>query len=298
MRAELVCLGALVLDEVLVLDRLPGPGEDVRARASMAGPGGSAANVARLAAALGIGTALVARVGQDEAGRRLAREVRGEGVRLLLQRDPRRPTGRSIALVEADGGRRFLTLAGAETALAREEGLRRAIGGAGWLFVSGYELEGPGRGTVVGAVRRTTRAVAFDPSPVVERLPERELSAVSRAARLVLATREELAVLRARGLEPAAWVEKRGAEGAAVGGALGEVSVPAPRPPHGRVVDTTGAGDAFAAGLVAALVRGLPLDAALRFAVSCGTAAVCGLGAGHALLHAAALRRWLERRAR
>lgn len=294
MRAPLVCVGALVLDEVLLVDRLPGPGEDVPARPGPAGAGGSAANVARLAAALGVGAALVARVGEDEAGRRLARQLRGEGVRTVLQRDPRRPTGRSIAIVEPGGGRRFLTLQGAETALAFDGRLAAAVAGEGWLFASGYELEGPGARAILRAVRASPRAVLFDPSPVVGRLPAEVLAPAVRAARLVVGTREELAALRARGLRPAAWVEKRGAEGAAAGGALGEAAVPASRPPHGRVVDTTGAGDAFAAGLLAALLRGAGVARALRFAVACGAAAVCGAGPGHAIVHADRLRARLE----
>jgi ribokinase len=293
-RPVLVCLGALILDEVLLVERPPGPGEDVPARPGPAGPGGSATNVARLAAALGVPTLLVARVGEDGIGRRLAREVRAEGLRTIVQRDPRRPTGRSIAIVEPDGARRFLTLRGAEAALAFDRRLSAAIGGEGWLFASGYELEGPGARAVLRAIRTTPRAVLLDPAPVVERLPDRVLAPAVRRARIVVGTGEELAVLSARGFAPASWVEKRGAEGAAAGGGLGVATVPAARPPHGRVTDTTGAGDAFAAGLLAGLIRGSDLEGAMRIAAACGAAAVCGPGAGHALLHAARLRSRLE----
>lgn len=295
MTLSLVCIGAAVLDETLRVERAPGPGEDVPARQGPVGPGGSAANVARLAAALGVPAVLVARVGRDEVARRLVRALRVEGLRTVLQRDPRRPTGRSLAIVEADGERRFLTLQGAETALAFDRRLAAAIRGTGWLFASGYELEGPGSRAVLRAIASTPRAVAFDPSPVVGRLPDALLARVIRRADLVIGTAEELGVLSARGLGPVSWVEKRGTEGAVAGGALGVAAVPAARPPHRRVVDSTGAGDAFAAGLLAALLRGLDLPGALKIAAACGAAAVCGLGAAHALVHAPVLRSRLER---
>lgn len=76
---------------------------------------------------------------------------------------------------------------------------------------------------------------------------------------------------------------KLGAAGALLSDPTGGVRSLAPVVPPGPVVDTTGAGDAFFAGLLAGLLRGLTLDDAGRLAAAAGACCVTGLGASAGL---------------
>ena len=70
-------------------------------------------------------------------------------------------------------------------------------------------------------------------------------------------------------------VIKLGAEGAI---ALREGQLVRAAAPRVAVMDTTGAGDSFAAGFVSATISGWPLEESLRLAVACGTASVRAIG--------------------
>ena len=81
---------------------------------------------------------------------------------------------------------------------------------------------------------------------------------------------------------------KLGAQGALVSPAAGEFVEIDPIPPPGPIIDTTGAGDAFNAGLIAGLARGMTVAEAGRVAAAAGACCVTGLGA------TAGLRGWEE----
>jgi sugar/nucleoside kinase (ribokinase family) len=105
-----------------------------------------------------------------------------------------------------------------------------------------------------------------------------EAQRLTGSADPVMAARElwrRAAAGRGTGRPPPIVVVKLGAEGALAARADELVRVAAPRVP---VVDTTGAGDSFDAGFIAAHVSGWPLDEALTLAVTCGSATVQAAG--------------------
>jgi ribokinase len=241
----LVVLGDLMVDVVArgTLAR----GADAPARISVNG-GGSAANVAAWAAALGTPVTLVCNVGDDERGRTAVEELRAGGVEVRARIDPVRPTGTCVVVVEG-GERTMLSDAGANDAPLAE------IPVGDHLHVVGYALlrDGP-RASALAAIERARAAgmtVSVDPSPMVRRgaIPPVDL---------LLPNEREAALVEGE------MVIKLGAAGAR----WGDVHVPAEPV---EVVDTTGAGDAFAAGLLTARLAGADRPAALR--AGCATAA-------------------------
>jgi ribokinase len=262
-----------------VVCRLDGPialGSDAPARIEF-GYGGSAANVGAWAAAAGAAPVLVGRIGADERGRAAEAELRATGVDARLAVDGERPTGTCVVLVGPDGERSMIPDPGANDGLVEQDLPDSLLAEGDHLHLTGYSLVRDGsRRAARSAIERARgrgMSVSVDPSSaallspafldelagVGLLLPNEEEAAVlsgegdSERAALALAERvpEVVVTLGAGG---ALWTDGRSAcrvaaavEGGAEAGAL----------------DTTGAGDAFAAGFLAARLTGAGPEASL-----------------------------------
>ena len=115
---QVLFVGSIHLDRMIQLATLPTPGETVIATGSWSQLGGKAANQAVAAAQHPqVQAALMACVGDDEAGRQAQGTLTTLGVRTFLQVTPQLPTGSSVALLEASGENVGVVLPGANTAL-------------------------------------------------------------------------------------------------------------------------------------------------------------------------------------
>ena len=257
-------IGDLLLD---VLAEVGGPlarGTDTRAAISVRA-GGSSANMAVWLARLGVETHFVGKVGHDVFGRSLKEELEREGVVPRLAVDPSAPTGKVVILVDDAGERTMITDRGASRRLRPEDLPEGLFEGGRHLHLSGYGFSHPGsRKTVIEALNRARESgmsVSVDPSSVSvlkDLGPERFLG-WTRGVDLLFPNLEE-GLLLGGGADPESVVGalregysgvalKLGAEGAAFGGRDGRfVRLPAV---SARVVDTTGAGDAFCAAFLA-----------------------------------------------
>jgi ribokinase len=276
--------GIVVVGDVMVdvVARLSGPvavGSDSEASISFGG-GGSAANVAAWLAHAGAAAVLVGRVGDDARGASAAAALRASGVDARLAVDDSLPTGTCIVLVAPGGERSMLPDAGANSALAPADLPASLLAPGGHLHLTGYSLVRPGpRPAALGAISRAAAAgmsVSVDPSSAALLGPEfLELAA---GATLLLPNLAEARTLSGEGDAQAGAralasrfpevVVKLGAEGALwTNGSDVELVPAAPA----AALDTTGAGDAFAAGLLAARLRGAPPAEAV--AAGCALAA-------------------------
>ncbi|HLE51302.1 MAG TPA: carbohydrate kinase family protein [Anaerolineales bacterium] len=291
----IVCLGILVADIVArPLNALPERGRLVLVDEMGIHTGGCATNAASALARLGLPVEVIGKVGSDLAGDFVveAMQERGIGTR-GVRRDPQIGTSLTIVLVDPDGERRFVHYLGANAHLTLEDLDLRIIEGASILHIGGA-LVLPGiDGEPTAELLRKARAagvvtfldIVWDDTgrwldmlapclPWVDyfipSLPE---------AQVMTGLDDPLAIahtLLARG--PSVVGLKLGAQGCLVLTRAGEI-IHAPAF-QVNVVDATGAGDAFAAGFIAGVWQGWPLEKTARFANAVGALCVTGLGAG------------------
>jgi sugar/nucleoside kinase (ribokinase family) len=279
MSGRVVVVGDLVTD---VLAAVPGPvavGSDTPARIRVAG-GGQAANTAAWLARCGVPVTLVAVVGDDPAGRDRVAELTAAGVDCAVRRVSGVPTG-TLVVLTSGGERTMLADRGAADRLRPadiDDALDR-VAGARHLHLSGYALLGDGsraagRHALAAARARalSTSVDAASAAPLRRAGPAAFLDWVS-GVDLLFANADEAALLGAA--PPPAIVVKQGAAGARW---LGETAHRVAGLPA-TVVDPTGAGDAFAAGLLAVWLAGAPPTEALAAGVRLGAEAVAALGA-------------------
>jgi sugar/nucleoside kinase (ribokinase family) len=278
--SRIVVLGDLMVDVLVRLSGPLAPGSDVAASIRFHG-GGSAANTAAWLAAAGAEPAFVARVGDDGRGREAVEELRAGGVDARLAVDAELPTGTCVVLVGPDGERTMAPDAGANDALAEDDLSGDLIEEGGHLHVSGYALLRPGsRPAARAAIARAGRAdmtVSVDASSSA--LLSEDFLEQGEGAELLLANASEAHALTGEsGPEQAARllaerfaevVVKLGPDGALW--TNGSEVLRAAAVPVDAVVDTTGAGDAFAAGLIAA--RASDASTAESLAAGCRLAA-------------------------
>jgi sugar/nucleoside kinase (ribokinase family) len=263
-------------------------GGDVRASIALT-TGGAGANTAAWLAYRGMETVLVARVGDDVAGRRASEELTTTGVRCAFTIDPTAATCCVVVLVDGDGQRSMLPDRGAGKNLTAADLDPALLTDAEHLHLSGYVLldessRDAGLGMLAAAreaglttsVDPQAAALITDPARFVEQL---------RGVDVLLPNLDELAALTGS-RDPAsaeALLDAVGAVAVTTGptGACwvegnGIVSVPSA---PGDCVDSTGAGDAFDAGLLSAFLAGKSPEDCLLAGVWLGAMAVGQVGA-------------------
>jgi sugar/nucleoside kinase (ribokinase family) len=243
---RVVVLGDLMADVVAAHDGPIAHGSDTHARIEFR-PGGSAANVAAWLAYAGADVTLIGRVGRDAAADVALGGL--DGVDLRVTRDPERPTGTCVVLVAPGGERTMLPDPGANDGLAIGD-LPDDVFGPGTLHVSGYALLRHGsRAAALTAMDRAREAgmkISVDPASAAPLANDPIFLDRITPIDLLLPNEDEAEVL-GRQLNVPEIVITRGSLGATWTNGFETVDQ---RALPVDVVDTTGAGDAFAAGFL------------------------------------------------
>lgn len=269
---RVVVLGSLNVDLVTDVERHPRPGETVLAT----GPvrrfaGGKGGNQAVAAAEAGARVAMVGAVGEDEDGARYLARLRSRGVDVAAVRvEPGAATGQAWITVGADSENAIVVIPGANADLTLEDLEPVSDLGPGDVLLVQLEVPMP----VVAAAAR--RAHGRGARVVVNAAPYAALphDVAALADPLVVNEHEALA-LADSDVVPGSVLVTFGGEGCSWDGERFDgVAVPLE-----RVVDTTGAGDAFCGALAAALATGADRAEAIRAAAEAGATAVQRAGA-------------------
>jgi len=292
-RVSLLVIGDVVTDVVAL--QVPracaaaggaGIGTDTAADIALR-PGGSGANTAAWAAYLGADVSLLTRVGSDTGDWHTA-ELRRAGVRPHVRVDPEHPTAVVIAMVDASGERSMLTNRGASGRLCAADWEDGLLDGVRHLHVSGYTLFAPPglelvRLALAAAARRGV-TVSVDPASagfLREFGPGRFL-AETAGVDVVIPNRDEALLLAGLGPDgdpesAAARLSGRYRTAVVKLGAHGALLDRVPAVPT-EVIDSTGAGDAFAAGFLTALLAGRGTVEAVAAGCRAGAQAVRQVG--------------------
>jgi sugar/nucleoside kinase (ribokinase family) len=257
--------------------------------------GGSAANTLAGLAALGAKCTFIGQVADDQLGEVFAHDIRAVGIdfdTVARAGDP--PTARCLIFVTPDGQRTMNTYLGASQFLPGHALDTRAIAAASVLYLEGYlwDPEEPRAAMrqAIAAARDAGRKVAFTLSDafVIERHGADFRAMIETGdIDILFANEHELAALvgdedfeagiAALAPKVPVLVVTRSEKGAVAVANGVRAEVPAERVE--KVVDTTGAGDLFAAGFLFGQVRGMPLAQCLKLGAICASEIISHYGA-------------------
>jgi ribokinase len=270
---RVLCAGHVNWDVTLRVPALPAPDAETvitdRARAG----GGSAANTAVALAGLGVESSLLGSVGTDNQGRLARQELTGAGVDTThLQRVAGETTVKYL-VVDESGEVLVFANDGVNERFGAEDLPPAALSAVDHLHLTGQRVE-----TAVALAERARRAavsLSVDPG---RRLGDRDYRQVATLADYLFVNDREAVAAAESGLTDAvdgSIVVTDGADG-------GEIRGPDPVTHDGYdvdVTDTTGAGDAFAAGFLTTVLHGGSREEALAVANACGALAAETVGA-------------------
>ena len=256
--------------------------------------GGSAANTCAVAAALGARVGYLGKVADDEAGRAFAEDLRKLGIDFptaaLKGGDP---TALCLILVTPDGQRTMNTYLGACVSFGEADVDGAAVEAAAVTYLEGYLFDPPAaqaafrRAAAIahGAGRQV--AITLSDSFCVGRHRAAFRDFIAADADIVFANEDEALSLFELGDVEAATrafaatgklvAMTRGEKGSRIVTPAGEVIEVAPVPT--TAIDSTGAGDAYAAGFLAAHARGMPLAECGRWGSVAASEAISHFGA-------------------
>ena len=285
-----LCIGDLALDVVALLRTEITYGSDTQAHISTHG-GGTGGNVATWLGSKKVPVFLVTRVGKDTAGDALIRELDAFGVEHNAEAIEGIHTGVVISLVDSKGERTMFPDSGANAGLSLKD--LPPLTGISVAYISGYSFlnptSRPGVIEMAKVINKHAIPIIFDPASIgsMNFRGKEGLDEMLQLTDVLILNRSEAEFLSGvTGVDRALTellkkvpcvVIKTGADGAIAQSRDGNVlSMPA-HPVD--VKDTTGAGDAFAAGFIASWMKSRDLSTALTNATHYAAECVAIIGA-------------------
>ena len=282
--ASVVVLGIFVADLAFKAKRLPVMGETLLGSGFASGPGGKGSNQAIAAARAGGQVSLITRIGNDTFGEMARKAWQADGVDTsAVVEDAGAPTGAAFIFVSTETGNNAIIVESGAAARLSPADVRAAEGVIANANVFMTQFEQPIETAIEGLsiARRRGAITILNPAPAVpvddgiyglcDYVTPNETEAATLTG-LPVETEEQA-------VQAASELVRRGArkalitlgeKGALLHGVDGTHLVPAFK--VAKVVDTTGAGDAFNGGFAVALAEGQSPVAAVRF--GCATAAL------------------------
>jgi ribokinase len=285
---DVIGMGALLVDRIASLDYFPKVDGETFVGSLEVRPGGSAANFAVACSRLGLKSGFIGMIGDDSEGNFLREDLRKEGVDTSgVVSTNVYPTGQVYIALDREGKRMMFAFSGAANALNEKDINVKYIASSKFLHIADLKNVKP----LIAAAKKAQDAetkVSLNPGELIAVQGYDEIKGLLSNVDVFISSRNEVnQIFRTENLEyaikkvfksgPEIAVITLGSEGCIVADSWEVLHrVPAFKT---EVVDTTGAGDAFCAGLLTMLVEGKGLIEAARFASAVAALKITRLGA-------------------
>ena len=263
---ECAIFGGLLLDKYFEVDDYPERGQDGLITNEFSMAGGCSINMAATFNNLGGSAQVVSYLGTDQTGREIMEYLSGHGLSQKYVKQKEGETGYSLVFLEKNGERTFLTKKGAESHFDGRL-LDSGISGMENVMVTGYYLLCDNRPELVRClmeIRGKCRHFLFDPGPLIREIEPEILNKILDIADIITVNETEAESIDLARCASKVVVIKKGKSG-------GEVQWGPERFEYKagdvEAVDTTGAGDSFAAGLMFGIASGMDLRSSVKIAV-------------------------------
>jgi|Deesub1362A_J573_1020465.scaffolds.fasta_scaffold00016_159 ribokinase len=263
---EVIGIGALNVDKLFFVERIAGAGDEVPVNRWVRAPGGSAANTIIGLARLGVKTGFIGNVGYDDDGTYLLNDMEKENVDTGGIKRIKGSTGIILGFVDKKGERALYAYPGVNNTVEISPDILEYAKKAKMLHLSSFVGE-----RAYEAQRRLLKElsdieISFAPGALYVRKKIKALELMIRKSSVIFLNKSEVEILTGKEYKKGVYeLLKKGAGIVAV--TLGEAGcyIADNRENHRinayktQVVDTTGAGDAFAAGFLYGYLRGKTL---------------------------------------
>ena len=270
--------------------------------------GGSCPNTIIALAALGVETTLAGKVGNDESGRIYAETLKSLNVHNELAITDKEPTGSTVILITPDSERSMNTYLGANRLYAADDVREESVSQADFFHFTGYMWDTQSQQEAITKALRIAKqnntTISFDVADpfAVGRYRDTFLRIIEESCDIVFANREEARILfdnydpyeccRSMGKLCKTAIVKNGKKGSFISHNQKVFSVPVKGPVV--PIDTTGAGDVYAAGFLYGQCKGFSiLDSGIIASILAGQI-ITQRGAQFSKEQAAGLRALLE----
>jgi ribokinase len=266
---EVIGFGALNLDKIYRVDKIPGKDEEGFVKSLEVHPGGSAANTIVGLSRLNVSTGFIGKVGNDNEGKILMEDFKNERVDTsgIIKSEGR--SGNAMIFVDDDGHRAILVDPGVNDTINYDEINLNALNSARLIHLTSFICKN-GLASFESQkkiIKELDLEVSFDPGLIYVERSFKELEEILKRTTIFMPNKTEIELLMGIDYRDACHelietgceivVVKMGEKGCYITNGKEEYNVKAIPT---NAVDTTGAGDAFNAGFIYGFIRGKSLE--------------------------------------
>ncbi|MDY6931705.1 MAG: carbohydrate kinase family protein [Halobacteriota archaeon] len=262
---DVIGYGALNLDKIMSVDKIPKADEEGFVISQEYHPGGSAANTIVGLARLGLRTGYIGKVGSDEEGRVLLEDMKREGVGHKNIKVCDGNSGTALCFVDGKGDRAMLITPGVNDTISMDDIDLEYATSCKFLHLSSFINKSSDISfqTQKRLIWETKAKISFDPGQLYAEKGTKELKEILERTEVIFPSEHEVTLLTGCDYKKGSEIlisegvkivaVTRGSKGCYVTDGTDEYDIPAEKV---DVVDTTGAGDAFDAGFLFGLIKG------------------------------------------